>query len=152
MSNQKPTEGTPAETLLTPKERADCQKIARKKSLYGQRAKSLLALDKGATQAEAGQRAGLTRSQVKYWLSKFRAERLEAFPEDVLPAVKAPPKPPEVEAPVEEAPAAEESLEDHPEKKAKQDKKSKGTKKKAKKAKKKKKGKDKKKSKKKDKK
>ena len=84
MSDQKPAKGTPTATLLSLEERTACQKIARRKSLYGQRAKALLALDKGATQAQAGQQAGLTRSQVKYWLSKFRAERLQAFPGELL--------------------------------------------------------------------
>jgi hypothetical protein len=145
MSNQKSVKETPTETLLTPEERTACQKIARKKSLYGQRAKALLALDKGATQAEAGQQAELTRNQVKYWLNKFHAERLQAFPEDILPAVKAPPKPSQAAAPVEEIPAAEEEQADQPEEKTKQDKKSKGAKKKKAKQPKKKKGKGKKK-------
>jgi hypothetical protein len=130
MSNQKPAKETPAETLLTQNERTACQKITRGRSLYSKRAKALLALDEGATQAQAGQRAGLTRSQVKYWLSKFRRERLEAFPEDVIAKVKAPPKPPKVEAPVEETPAAEEEQVEQPEEETKPDKKSKGAKKK----------------------
>jgi transposase-like protein len=146
MSNQKSVKEAPAETLLTLKERATCQKIARRKSLYGQRAKALLALDKGATQAEAGQQVGLTRSQVKYWLSKFRADRLQAFPEEVLPAVKTPPKPPQVETPVEEATTTEEEEQvEQPEEETKRVKTSTDEKKKKAKQSKKKKGKDKKK-------
>jgi len=44
-----------------------------------------LAVDEGATQAEAGQRAGLTPGQVKYWLGKFRRDQLGIFPEAGLP-------------------------------------------------------------------
>ena len=52
--------------------------------LHGKRAIALLAIDDGATQAEAAQQAGLTPGQVKYWLSKFRQVRMQIFPEEVL--------------------------------------------------------------------
>jgi hypothetical protein len=41
-------------------------------------------LDKGVTQAEAGRRAGLSRGQLWYWLTKFRQQRLDIFPPDLL--------------------------------------------------------------------
>ncbi len=54
--------------------------------LHGQRALALLAIDEGSTQEQAGQRAGLTTGQVKYWLGKFRRVRMDIFPEQVLNA------------------------------------------------------------------
>jgi hypothetical protein len=54
--------------------------------LHGQRAIALLAVDQGATRAEAAQQAGLTPGQVKYWLGKFRQVRMQIFPEELLKA------------------------------------------------------------------
>ena len=70
--------------LLNPEERIVCEQIAGGEAPYSQRAQALLAIDEGATQAEAAQRAGLTGGQVKYWLGKFRKERLAIYA-DALP-------------------------------------------------------------------
>ena len=126
MSNQNSLKDTEEGTLLTPQERVACQNIMAEKSLHSQRAKALLALDGGASQAQAGQQAGLTRNQVKYWLSKFRRERLEAFPEGAFADTQAQPEAPIVEAPEEVEKAAEGAQEDQPEEKSKGSKKKKG--------------------------
>ncbi len=70
--------------LLTPTEREALILISAGKDLHSQRASALLAIDSGATQEQAGQQAGLTKGQVKYWLGKFRQVRLEIFPEQVV--------------------------------------------------------------------
>lgn len=70
--------------LLSEQERVAFRMISTGNDLHGQRAIALLAIDQGATQAEAAQQAGLTRGQVKYWLEKFRQVRLQIFPEALL--------------------------------------------------------------------
>jgi transposase-like protein len=131
MTNQNPLKDQKEGALLTPQERVVCQNITAGKSLDSQRAKALLALDEGATQAQAAQLTGLTRNQVKYWLGKFRRERLDAFPEAALLEAQAEPKASKIEeGPDEVVPAVESSQEEQPAKKSKQDKKAKGSKKK----------------------
>ncbi len=90
MTTTSPTKQGPggqqiAANLLSPEARAACQRIAAGEAPWSQRAQALLAVDEGATQAEAGQRAGLTQGQVKYWLGKFRRDQLGIFPEAGLP-------------------------------------------------------------------
>lgn len=70
--------------LLSEQERIAFKMIATGNDLHGQRAIALLAVDEGATQAEAARQAGLTVGQVKYWLGKFRQVRMEIFPEQIL--------------------------------------------------------------------
>jgi hypothetical protein len=70
--------------LLSTKERHICEQIATHAGLYGQRARALLALDDGGTRAEAGTIASLSPGQVKYVLTKFRQQRLEIFPAEIL--------------------------------------------------------------------
>jgi hypothetical protein len=72
--------------LLSPQEREAFRMISTGNDLHGQRALALLAVDEGATQEEAAQRAGLTAGQVKYWLGKFRRVRMDIFPENVFKA------------------------------------------------------------------
>lgn len=123
--------------LLTPQERETCQIIASGKSLDNKRAKALLALDEGTTQEQAAQQSGLTRSQVKYWLGKFRAERLNAFPEEILTNAQVEPQTPKVETPQKAQPAVSDAQAEQSEKQTEQEEESKGTnKKKAKQAKK----------------
>lgn len=69
---------TDMEQLLTSEERTILEKLALEPD--GERAAALLALDDGATQAEAAEKTGLTKGQVQYALKKFRSERLLAFP------------------------------------------------------------------------
>jgi hypothetical protein len=74
----------PADRLLDAQERAQCERLAAGESPHNQRAQALLALDQGATQKDAGQLAGLSQGQVRYWLGKFRHSRMAIFPEDIL--------------------------------------------------------------------
>lgn len=69
--------------LLTLKEQALCEQIGSGEAPHNKRALALLALNEGITQARAAEQAGLTIGQVKYWLAKFRKQRLGIFP-DIL--------------------------------------------------------------------
>ena len=70
--------------LLSSEERVVLSQIAVKEPPDSLRAQALLAIDEGATQAEAGQQTGLTIGQIRYWLSKFRKDRASIFPEELL--------------------------------------------------------------------
>lgn len=102
--NQDGQEG--AGGLLNAEERAVCIAIAAMEPPYSSRAEALLALDVGATQAEAGRQAGLTYGQVHYWLGKFRKQGLSVFPEELRQqaepaAADAPQRSPEPPVPAE---------------------------------------------------
>ena len=86
MTNQNSI--VPEGRLLSDQEREAFKMISTGNDLHGQRAIALLAIDDGATQAQAAQQSGLTPGQVKYWLGKFRKVRMEIFPEQVLKAEK----------------------------------------------------------------
>ena len=89
MSNQNKNESkniNRGEKLLSEQERVAFRMISTGNDLHGQRALALLAIDEGATQAQAAQQAGLSPGQVKYWLAKFRQSRLAIFPDQVLEA------------------------------------------------------------------
>ena len=70
--------------LLSSDEQTVLSEIATKDPPYSQRAAALLAINNGATQAEAGNQAGLTFGQVRYWLIKFRGSRMSIFPNELL--------------------------------------------------------------------
>ncbi len=70
--------------LLSAQEREVFIRISTGEAPHSQRAQALLAIDEGATQAAAGEGAGLTSGQVRYWLAKFRKEGLAMFPEDAI--------------------------------------------------------------------
>lgn len=95
--------------LLTPEERAVCGGLASGETPHSQRAMALLALDEGATQMQAAGQAGLTKGQVRYWLAKFRQERLAIFPEALLadPQPKLAPELPTAEVPEPPTPSQE---------------------------------------------
>ena len=76
--------------LLTPQERALCQRIATRDDMYARRARALLALDGGIKQAEAGERAGLSARRVRFWLAAFRKQRMDVFPARVLEQTRTP--------------------------------------------------------------
>lgn len=100
---------------LSAEERAVLGQFASKESPFGQRAQALLALDGGATQAEAGQQAGLTKGQVRYWLTKFRRDGMDMFPQELLdqakPAAADLPHPPAEQDPSPGAQVAEAAAE-----------------------------------------
>lgn len=70
--------------FLTADERTKLTRLANRDDIFAKRAQALLSLEFGITQAQAGQKAGLTRDQVRYILSKFRRQRLNAFPDDLI--------------------------------------------------------------------
>jgi colicin import membrane protein len=71
-----------SEKLLAAEEQDTCQKIAASgEGLAGRRAAALLAIDQGATRAQASEQAGLTMNQVGYLLRAFRQKRLSMFPD-----------------------------------------------------------------------
>ena len=74
--------------LLSYEERVVLAEVATKDPPFSQRAQALLAIDEGTTQAAAGQQAGLTTGQVRYWLTKFRKVRTAIFPEELLDQVQ----------------------------------------------------------------
>jgi len=71
--------GTSTGWLLSPEQRTICEQIAAGESPDRRRAQALLAVDGGASQAEAGRRTGLTRNQVQYCLHKFRQDGVAIF-------------------------------------------------------------------------
>ena len=68
------------ENLLTPTERNVLETLVQQEGIDAQRARALLAVDDGESQADAAGLAGLTPGQVNYALRKFRSQRLLAFP------------------------------------------------------------------------
>ena len=62
-------------TLLTLEERIVCEQITLEEAPHSQRATALIALDEGSTQAQAGERSGLTKGQLRYWLGQFKSPR-----------------------------------------------------------------------------
>jgi hypothetical protein len=70
--------------LLSSEERDILSQIASMEPPHSSRAQALLAINEGTSQAEAGRKAGLTKGQLRYWLGKFRKERLLIFPEEYL--------------------------------------------------------------------
>jgi hypothetical protein len=89
MANQNNVgRNTKGEDLLSEQERVAFKLISTGNDLHGQRAIALLAINDGATQAQAAQQAGLTPGQVKYWLTRFREIRLAIFPEQILESTR----------------------------------------------------------------
>jgi hypothetical protein len=124
--------------LLSAEERAICEQISKANDLpYNYRAQALLALDEGLSQAQAGERSGLTRGQVKYAVSQFRKNKLGIFPEPLQtpaggtpaepkPQPVIPPEPePEEDIPAPVQPAETAEAENKKSKKAKNKKKGK---------------------------
>ena len=73
------------QSLLTSEERVVCEQVAATgEAPHSQRAQALLALDGGASQPEAGQQSGLTVGQVRYCVGKFRQQRLNFFPDNLV--------------------------------------------------------------------
>jgi CHAD domain-containing protein len=111
-------ETPPDRRLLTPQQRLAYQRIAARGDAYSRRARALLALDAGATQTDAGGYAGLSTRQVRHWLSAFRKQRQDIFPDRLLDEAQTTPSPvspettetpealetPEAPAPPEELP------------------------------------------------
>jgi hypothetical protein len=69
---------------LEPQEKLILQKIATGEPPYNQRAQSLLEIDAGATHSTSATETGQTEGQVDYWLGKFRRDRMNIFPIELL--------------------------------------------------------------------
>lgn len=67
------------EQLLSAEERSALLAIANQEGVNGQRAKGLLALDAGLSQAEAAEQTGLSKGQISYALRRFREQKLGMF-------------------------------------------------------------------------
>jgi hypothetical protein len=107
--HQENEQATSGSNLLTPQEQAICKQIAAREAPHSQRALALLALNEKSTQAQAAKQAGLSTGQVKYWIAKFRKQRLGIFPDILL-------EEPDVETEVELVTEIEEEPESIPEK------------------------------------
>ena len=83
-TQQPPEDRQTVGKLLSPEERGVFKQLAAGEVPWSQRAQALLALDEGATQAEAGSQAGLTLGQVRYWLGRYREDGLSIVPEAEL--------------------------------------------------------------------
>lgn len=97
--------------LLSPLDRKTCQKLCSTgDELTQKRAKALLALDDGCTQAKAGELSEMTRGQVNYLVTLFRKKGMNLFVIDTIT----------VDSEPDDAPP--ESVESKPEKKKKKSK------------------------------
>lgn len=65
--------------LLTAKQSAVCEEIINSQSGDVARAKALLLLNDGETQAQTAQLTGLSLGQVRYWLARFRKLGIDCF-------------------------------------------------------------------------
>jgi hypothetical protein len=73
--------------VLPPSERLLHEAHAVNADARGRRARALLALDEGVTQAVAGERAGLCSRRVRYWLARYRVEGLAIYGDPVSSAL-----------------------------------------------------------------
>ena len=81
LTQHRPEDKKTVGKLLSLEERVVFKQLAAREAPWSQRAQALLALDEGATQAEAGSQAGLTLGQVRYWLGRYREDGLSIVPE-----------------------------------------------------------------------
>jgi CHAD domain-containing protein len=82
-------EGDGGGDLLPPSERPVHEAYAAGADVRARRARALLALQEGVTQAVAGSRAGLCSRRVRYWLARYRVEGIAIYGDPasvVLPA------------------------------------------------------------------
>jgi len=70
--------------MITEEESLVLEAIAQSIVPYSQRAQALLALDAGSTADQAANVSGLRVTQVRYWISRFRKDRILAFPDELL--------------------------------------------------------------------
>ncbi|MBN1139808.1 MAG: CHAD domain-containing protein [Anaerolineae bacterium] len=69
---------------LTPTERSVVERLAHGQEVIARRARLLLAWDSGAPRAELLEQSGLSARQARFWLSAFRRQRLDVFPQHAL--------------------------------------------------------------------
>jgi CHAD domain-containing protein len=100
-------EGAPGGELLSPQERAVCGQIAKRKDVYGHKARGLLLLDEGVAQKEVARRTDRTEHTVRAWLTAFQQTRMGVFPDRMLRDVLSSPSAILPGIPREEAPESE---------------------------------------------
>jgi CHAD domain-containing protein len=100
-------EEAPGGEFMTAQERAICVQIAKRKDVYGRKARGLLLLDEGVSQGDAARRTDRTARTVRRWLAAFEETRMGAFPDRVLREVQSSPAAILPEIPRAEAPVAE---------------------------------------------
>jgi hypothetical protein len=83
-TDQQSSEGRNAPSLLNPQQYMLCKQLAVGKPPWSQRAKALLAINDGASEAVASELSQLRSTQVKFWLNKFNKEGIDIFPEPLL--------------------------------------------------------------------
>lgn len=83
------TENSSYELFITEEESIVLEAIAQSIIPYSQRAQALLAIDAGSSVGQAGGVAGLRVAQVRYWIGRFRNDRLQVFPEELLKDIEA---------------------------------------------------------------
>jgi len=81
---------TQEKKLLTHEELSACQQVTSLDNLHGKRARALLAVNEGKTQADAGKQTGLTKGQIRYLLTRFGQKRMSIFPASVVDALQTP--------------------------------------------------------------
>ena len=65
--------------LIGARDRALHERFAADRGALGRRARALLALDEGDSQARAATRAGLSERRVRYWLARYRSDGLAVY-------------------------------------------------------------------------
>ena len=83
-THQVNEQATSERTFLNSEEQAICKQIAAGEAPHSHRALALLSLNENTTQTQAAEQAGLSIGQLKYWLAKFRKQRLGIFPANLL--------------------------------------------------------------------
>ena len=125
---QKNEQAASGSDFLTSQEQAICKQIATGEAPHSQRASALLSLNEGSIQAQVAEQTGLSGGQVKYWLAKFRKQRLGIFPDTLLDELGAKAEPKlvaEIEEGTESVTEKKDSTEKTKDKKAKKEKKAK---------------------------
>jgi hypothetical protein len=77
------------ELFITEAESLILETLAQGDVPYSQRAQALLAIDAGSTIEQAAQVAQLKVTQVRYWIGRFRNDRLEVFPDSLIEETEA---------------------------------------------------------------
>lgn len=79
------TRTAPQALSMTAAERRQCETIAALNlPLVSQRARALLLIDSGSSQAEAASRTGLSGGQLRYAVTRFKNLRLAMFPPEII--------------------------------------------------------------------
>lgn len=78
------TENSSNELFITEEESIVLEAIAQSVIPFSQRAQALLAIDAGSSVDQAAGVAGLKVTQVRYWIGRFRNDRLQVFSDELL--------------------------------------------------------------------